>query len=69
MLNGIEHENSFITLGPGCIACHFFDTDTLCLQKMGKFISKTNVLKFQITLKSQSCQERSGANGPLAFFF
>ena len=31
--------------GPGCIAHHHFGTVTLCLQKIYKFILKTNVQK------------------------
>ena len=37
------------------------------LQKIAKFLWKTNVQKVSFTLQSQGSGERSGPNGPLVF--
>ena len=44
-----------------------FGTVTLCLQKLSKFIAKTNDQKVHFTLKSQGVGERSKPNGPPVF--
>ena len=41
------------TTRPGCTVNHHFGTVTLCLQKISKFIVKTNLQKVHLTLKSQ----------------
>ena len=54
---------------PVCNADHDFGTVTLCLQKISKFVAKTNVQKANISLKSQDSVEQSGPDGPLVLYF
>ena len=55
------------TTRPGCNSDHHIDTATLYLQKVSKFIARTNLQKANIKLKSQDSGEPSRPNEPFVY--